>query len=170
MQQHFAGRSRPLTIAGPRDLAARLRAVESALYPDFFGKTKLSFEVRVVTLGADETSLGGAQVAALPVRHVAESDPHGIRVRIGDTRIAYSGDATWSEHLPRIAEGADLFICEATNWDTDDPSHIAYKTLMAHRHELACRRIVLTHLGSSSLAHLGELELEYATDGLELQL
>ncbi|MDO8506758.1 MAG: MBL fold metallo-hydrolase [Candidatus Limnocylindria bacterium] len=170
VQQHFARRSRPLTIAGPQGLASRLRGAEQALYPDFFGKTKVSFEVKVVTLGAEETSLGGAHVAALPVQHVAESDPHGIRVRIGDTRIAYSGDATWSEHLPRIAEGADLFICEATNWDTDDPSHIAYKTLMAHRRELACRRIVLTHLGSSTLAHLGELELEYATDGLELEL
>ena len=170
VQQHFAGRTRPLVIAGPRDLAGRLRAAEQALYPDFFGKTKVSFEVKVVTLGAEETSLGGAHVAALPVRHVAGSDPHGIRVRIGQTRISYSGDATWSEHLPRIAEGADLFICEATNWDTDDPSHIAYKTLMKHRAELDCRRIVLTHLGASSLAHLGELELEYATDGLELEL
>lgn len=170
VQQHFAGRTRPLVVAGPRDLAARLRAAEQALYPDFFGKTQLGFAVDVRPLGAEEQVLGGASVAALPVRHVAESDPHGLRVRIGETRIAYSGDATWSEHLPRIAEGADLFICEATNWERDDPSHISYRTLMAHRHELDCRRIVLTHLGSSSLAHLGEMELEYATDDLELEL
>ncbi len=168
VQQHFAGRARPLVIAGPRELAARLRAAEQALYPDFFGKTKLAFEVSVRTLDQTETALGGARVAALPVRHVAESDPHGLRVRVGDRLIAYSGDATWSEHLPRIAAGADLFICEATNWEKDDPSHIAYRTLLAHRAELDCRRIVLTHLGSSSLAHVAEMTLEYATDGLEL--
>ena len=170
VQQHFAGRTRPLLIAGPRDLAARLATTEQGLYPDFFGRTSISFPRPLVTLGPDEQTLSGARVAALPVRHVAESDPHGLRVRIGDRLIAYSGDATWSPHLPLVARGADLFICEATNWDTDDPSHIAYQTLIAHRAELDCRRIVLTHLGASSLAHAREMTLEYATDGLEIAL
>lgn len=170
IQQHFAGRTRPLVVAGPRDLAERSRSTEQGLYPDFFGKTKIGFEVRTEVLGARETALGGAMVAALPVRHVAESDPHGLRVRAGDRLIAYSGDATWSEHLVRVAERADLFICEATNFDRDDPSHLAYTTLMAHRDELRCARIVLTHLGSSTLAHLGDLRLEHATDGTVVEL
>jgi ribonuclease BN (tRNA processing enzyme) len=171
VQQHFAGRTRPLTVAGPRELAERLRRAEQALYPDFFGqKGQPSFEVPVITLDASETSLGGALVSALPVSHVPESDPHGLRVRIGGTLIAYSGDATWSAHLPRVARGADLFICEATNWDVDEPAHVSYKTLMTKRAELECKRIVLTHLGASSLAHLGEMELPYATDGLELSV
>lgn len=170
IQQHFAGRTAPLHLAGPAGLAARLRGAEQALYPDFFGRTRLGFEVTTATFGAAETPLGGALVSALPVRHVAESDPHGIRVRVGRTLIAYSGDATWSEHLPRVAAGADLFICEATNFEQDDPSHLSYRTLMAHRAELDCARIVLTHLGSTTLARLAELELEYATDGLVLEI
>ena len=170
IQQHFAGRTRPLTVAGPRALAERMRLTEQGLYPDFFGPTRLGFEVRTLALGAEESALGGARVSALPVRHVAESDPHGLRVRVGDRLIAYSGDATWSEHLPRVADGADLFICEATNFERDDPSHLAYTTLMSHRSELRCERIVLTHLGSTTLAHLGELELEYATDGKTIEL
>ena len=170
IQQHFAGRSRPLTVAGPRELEARSRLAERGLYPDFFGKTRLGFEVRTAVLGEDPIALGGATVSALPVRHVPESDPHGLRVRVGDRLIAYSGDATWSDDLVRVAEGADLFICEATNFDHDDPSHLAYTTLLRHRAELRCRRIVLTHLGSSTLAHLGELELEYATDGKTIEV
>ena len=170
IQQHFAGRTRPLAVAGPRDLAMRLRAIEQGLYPDFFGKTKVAFEARVSTLGATEAMLGGAGVSALPVLHVPESDPHGLRVRVGDVVVAYSGDARWSDHLPRLADGADLFICEATNWDVDDPSHISYRTLMAHRADLRCKRIVLTHLGKTTLAHLPELELEYAVDGTTLSL
>jgi ribonuclease BN (tRNA processing enzyme) len=171
VQQHFAGRTRPLTVAGPRDLAARLRGAEQALYPDFFAKPgQPAFPVPVLTLGGTETGLGGAAVAALPVRHVAESDPHGLRVRVGGRLVAYSGDATWSEHLPAIARGADLFVCEATNFDLDDPSHIAYTTLMKHRGELDCGRIVLTHLGATTLARLRDLELEYAIDGLEIEL
>jgi ribonuclease BN (tRNA processing enzyme) len=169
VQQHFAGRRRPLTVGGPRDLVGRLRGAEQSLYPDFFSKVgQPQFEVRVLVLDAEEAELGGALVSALPVRHVPESDPHGLRVRIGSTLIAYSGDATWSDHLPRVARGADLFICEATNWDHDDPSHVSYRTLLRNRERLECKRLVLTHLGSSTLAHLAEMEIEYAVDGMEL--
>jgi ribonuclease BN (tRNA processing enzyme) len=39
IEQHFAWRTAPLAIGGPRALPVRLRAAESALYPDFFGRT-----------------------------------------------------------------------------------------------------------------------------------
>ena len=168
IEQHFAGRTAPLVIAGPRALPERLRAAEAALYPDFFRRTKIGFPVREVALGAEDTELGGALVSALPVRHVPESDPHGLRVRVGDKLVAYSGDATWSDDLVRVAQGADLFICDATFFDRDDPSHISYQTLMSHRSELDCRRIVLTHLGAETLARIGELEVDHAVDGASM--
>jgi len=168
IEQHFAGRTAPLLIGGPRALGERLRALESSLYPDFFRKTKLGFPIREIPLGANETEFGGALVSALPVKHVAESDPHGLRVRVGDKLIAYSGDAIWSDDLARVAKGADLFICDATFFDRDDPSHISYRTLMSHRDALDCKRIVLTHLGSETLARIGELEIDHAVDGLTL--
>jgi ribonuclease BN (tRNA processing enzyme) len=168
IEQHFAGRTAPLVIGGPRALGDRLRALESSLYPDFFRKTKLHFTVREIVLSAEETEFGGALVSALPVKHVAESDPHGLRVRVGDKVIAYSGDATWSDDLARVAKGADLFICDATFFDRDDPSHISYRTLMSHRAQLDCKRIVLTHLGAETLARIGELEVDHAVDGMGL--
>jgi len=168
IEQHFAGRTAPLFVGGPRALGDRLRALESSLYPDFFRKTKLGFPVSEIVLGANETEFGGALVSALPVKHVAESDPHGLRVRVGDKVIAYSGDAIWSDDLARVAKGADLFICDATFFDRDDPSHISYRTLMSHRDALDCKRIVLTHLGAETLARIGELELDHAADGASL--
>ncbi|MEX2047561.1 MAG: MBL fold metallo-hydrolase [Chloroflexota bacterium] len=165
IEQHYRGRKAPLVIGGPRALPERLRTAESAFYPDFFRAAKIGFEIREIVLGAREAELGGALVSALPVKHVAESDPHGLRVRIGDKLVAYSGDASWSDDLPRVAKGADLFICDATYFDFDEPSHISYRTLMAHRDELDCKRIVLTHLGAETLARIGELELEHAVDG-----
>jgi ribonuclease BN (tRNA processing enzyme) len=170
IEQHFAGRTAPLAIGGPRALPERLRAAESALYPDFFRNTKVGFPIRETLLGANEVELGGALVSALPVKHVAESDPHGLRVRVGTKLIAYSGDATWSDELARVAKGADLFICDASSFDSDDPSHISYRTLLSHRSELDCRRIVLTHLGAETLARIGELELEHAVDGTVLDV
>lgn len=168
VEQHFAGRTAPLVIGGPPALPGRLRAAESALYPDFFSKTKVGFPIRETVLGANETELGGALVSALPVKHVAEADPHGLRVRVGNKVVAYSGDASWSEDLARVAKGADLFICDASFFDTDDPSHLSYRTLMSHRAALDCKRIVLTHLGAETLARIGELELEHAIDGTSL--
>jgi len=170
IEQHFAGRTAPLTIGGPRALSERLRAAESALYPDFFHGTKIGFPIREIVLGPSESEFGGALVSALPVKHVAESDPHGLRVRVGDTVVAYSGDATWSDDLARVARGADVFICDASFFDRDDPSHISYRTLMTQRDRLECRRIVLTHLGAETLARIGELQLEHAADGLTLEI
>jgi ribonuclease BN (tRNA processing enzyme) len=170
MEQHFAGRTAPLAIGGPRALSERLRAAESALFPDFFRKRKLGFEVTEVVLGSHETELGGAQVAALPVKHVAESDPHGLRVRVRDKLVAYSGDACWSEELARVAKGADLFICDGSFFDTEDDSHISYRTLMSHRDELDCKKIVLTHLGAETLARIGELEIVHAVDGASIEV
>ena len=168
VEQHFARRTAPLVIGGSRGLPERLRAAEAALYPDFFRGTKVGFAIRETVLGANETELGGALVSALPVKHVAEAEPHGLRVRVGDKLIAYSGDATWSDELARVAKGADLFICDASFFDTDDPSHISYRTLMAQRAKLDCKRIVLTHLGAETLARIGELDLEHAVDGTGL--
>ena len=174
VQQHYAGRTRPLAIAGPRDLAPRLRAAEQALYPDFFKRGQPKFDVPVTTFGPSETLLAGALITAVPVKHVAESDPHGVRVRIGEMVIAYSGDAAWTDDLVTLSRDADLFICEATNFTAADervnPAHLSYETVRAKRDQLGCKRIVLTHLGASSIAHLNEFELDYASDGLEVQV
>ena len=170
MDQHFAKRSRPLVIAGPRELEARLQQTSIGLYQDFFATTPLSFAVEHRRFGDGDISVGNVSLRPVPVTHVPESDPHGVRVEVGGKLIAYSGDATWSSALPELAHGADLFICEATNFSTDDPAHLCYRTLMAHRRELECKRIILTHFGDETLAHLDEVELERAEDGLELEL
>lgn len=171
LEQHFRHRTRPLTVAGPAGLPARLRLIESGMYPDFFtAPGRPRFEVPEVTLTATPRDLGGASVSAHPVQHIPSAEPHGLRVRAAGKVIAYSGDARWSEDLPALAKGADLFICEASNFEHDDPAHVSYKTLMKHRAELDCGRIVLTHLGADALAHLDEIELQTATDGMVLEL
>lgn len=169
VEQHYAGRTAPLTIFGPRELEQRARAAADALYPDFFRKQKLTYPVPYQVFGG-ESEIAGMRLSGHPVLHVPESNPHGVRVLGGGKVIAYSGDAIWSDELVRLARGADLFICDATNFSTDDSAHVSYKTLVAHRRELDCGRIVLTHLGSESIAHLHEFELEPAAEGMELQV
>jgi ribonuclease BN (tRNA processing enzyme) len=170
IEQHFAGREKPLVAGGPPSLEQRLRAEEQALYPDFFGPTTLGFSFSTVLLGAEPTELGGARVSALPVRHVRLAEPHGLRVEVGGKLIAYSGDARFTEHLVAVAKGADLFICEASWFDRDDAAHISYRQIIEHRNEFDAKRIVLTHLGAETLANLSKLELEYTTDGSVIEI
>jgi len=174
MEQHYAGRKTPLAIAGPPSLRARVTAAGAALYPDFYsgpsGPT-LGYPLEWLVLGLDPADVGGARVSGHPVEHVPESQPHGLRVRVGERLIAYSGDATWSDAIPRLADGADLFICEATNFGTPHPVHLSIAELRAHRAELRCSRLVVTHLGNETLAHLGELgDIEAVDDGTVLEL
>ena len=170
MEQYFAGRAAPLAIGGPRELQQRTTRAGEALFKDFFGKVTIDYGLSFVTLRETPVNLGGAEVSAHPVLHVAESDPHGLRVKIDGKLIAYSGDARWSDELVTVAKGADLFICEATNFSKSDPAHLSYMELIANRAKLDCARIILTHLGRETQAHLTEMELEPAQDGMLVTL
>lgn len=170
MEQFFAGRKAPLAVGGPRELQQRSTRAGEALYQDFFGKITIDYGLSFVTLGETPVKLGGADVSAHPVKHVAESDPHGLRVKIDGKLIAYSGDARWSEELVTLAKGADLFICESTNFSRSEPAHLSYTELMANRARLDVGRIILTHLGKDAIAHASEMELERAEEGMLLTL
>jgi ribonuclease BN (tRNA processing enzyme) len=170
-EQKWAGRKKPLAVGGPPSLAARIALVAQGFGIDM---SSLGFDVPISVLGAAETSLGGASVSAFPLKHSPAAEPHGLRVRAGGKLIAYSGDAAWSEELVRLARGSDLFICEATLFATAEeklnPVHVSYETLVANRSRFEAKRIVLTHLGATSLARASDMKLEYATDGLEVQI
>ena len=170
-QQKWSHRAGAMVLAGPPSLERRVSQLAAAYTMDF---ATLGFALSYVVLGAEERDVAGARIVALPVRHSPDVEPHGLRVRVDGKLIAYSGDARWSDELVAVARGADLFICEASNFSVADeqanPVHVSYETLMQRRDELGCRRIVLTHLGTNTLAHLGELQLEYAVDGTELRL
>jgi ribonuclease BN (tRNA processing enzyme) len=168
-QQKWSYRKRPLLIGGPPSLRQRLGLAADAYGMDI-SRDSLGYDVTVVTLGRDEVLFGGASVAAYPVTHSPLAEPHGLRVRAGGKLIAYSGDATWSDQLVALADGADLFICESTHFDMNDPVHLSYRTLKRHRDELRCDRIVLTHMATDMLDRLSEVELDVAADGMDIVL
>lgn len=166
-EQKWSGRTRPLAIGGPPSLRERLDQVAAGFGMDF---ATLRYEWSVVTLGRTPTTLAGAEVVAIPVRHSPDAEPHGLRVRIGGTVIAYSGDAVWSEALVELADGADLFVSECTWYSKRDPVHLNALDLKEHGPRLRARRIVLTHLGAEALAHRAELPYEVADDGTVVEL
>ena len=166
----FSKRTRPLRILGPTGTRERFAQMFQALYPGALDAQR-RFETRLEEFATRVPhDFGPARVTAYPVRHTPATMPHGLRLEYAGKMIAYSGDTEWTDTLPEIAAGADVFVCECNFFDTKAPGHLDYETLIGHRDEFDCARIVLTHMSDQMLAHAPELELETAADGMTIEL
>jgi ribonuclease BN (tRNA processing enzyme) len=165
----FGKRERPLVVAGPPGVRERMTAVFEAALPTS-SRTEQRFGVTYVELGEQPSRIGALEVVALPVAHLPETAPHGLRVRVDLRVVAYTGDTDWCDALPRLADGADLFIAEAYTFEKRVPRHLSHATLVAHRAELRAKRIVLTHAGVETLARRDELAWPLADDGTAVDL
>jgi ribonuclease BN (tRNA processing enzyme) len=116
------------------------------------------------------TGVGPLRVTPYEVVHPCGAPPYALRVECDGRTIVYSGDTEWTERLVPAVAGADLFITEACFYDRAVRFHLDYATLMRHRAELDCPRVILTHMGPDMLAHVGEAALEAAYDGLEVSV
>jgi ribonuclease BN (tRNA processing enzyme) len=175
---HFAGipalvlaatyedrRTRPLVVAGPSGVRARVFAAADAVGYSLTGRA-LPFELRFVELAAGvATEVGPATLTPFETYHDPRSCPHGFAVAAGGRRLVYTGDTGWFDGLPAHAHGADLFVCECTFHDFTLPQHLAYRALAERRGAFACERMLLTHLGSQMTDRRGQLEIETADDG-----
>jgi ribonuclease BN (tRNA processing enzyme) len=163
-------RSRPLVICGPKDTERRVKALFSALYEKTAAEP-LPFPVEYRELHAGETVLlGEARVTAIPVHHVPELMSFGYLVEARGRKVLYSGDTAWTDELMAHADGVDLFICECSTYETRLDIHVSYPEIAARAHELGCRRVLLTHLGSEPLRRLEDITLECARDGMRVSL
>jgi ribonuclease BN (tRNA processing enzyme) len=117
--------------------------------------------------GAD---VGPASVVPYEVRHASGSPAFALRVTCEDKVVAYSGDTEWTDALVDAARDADLFICEAYFFDKKIKYHLDYETLVEHRNELSCRRLLLTHMSDDMLGRLPEIDVEFAEEGGTLSL
>jgi ribonuclease BN (tRNA processing enzyme) len=166
----FSRRTRPLLVAGPPGTGDRVNAAMEVLFPGSSGVDR-RFALEYVELPEGRaTAVGPAAVTAFRVVHPSGAPPYALRVEYEGRVIAYSGDTEWTEALVEASRGADLFVAEAYTYERRVKYHLDYASLRAHRDRLRCRRIVLTHPGPDMLAHLAEVEMECATDGLVIDL
>ena len=163
-------RQTPLTIAGPHETAARLPQIQEALFPGS-GVMTPKFEVEMIDMDVmTPHRIRGLTVTTWPAVHAPKSNPTSMRVEVAGKTIAYTGDSAWTEHIPEVARGADLFIAECYFFEKQVPLHMNYPDLAEHRDALEAKRIILTHMGPEMLAHTGDVEHECASDGLVIEL
>jgi len=163
-------RSRPLAVYGPPGTERRVRNLFGALY-ERIASEPLPFAVRYEEVVAGTSpALDGVRVLPFVVPHASELRAFAYRIEVDGRTILYSGDSAWTEEFVAHSRGADLFLCECSTYETRVGIHISYPEIAARARNLGCRRLVLSHLGSEPLAHLDELTLECARDGMTLDL
>ena len=163
-------RRRPLAIYGPPGTEARVQALFGALYQRQASQS-LPYAVSFVEIPTPGTTVvPGGTLEAFPVKHVAELVCYGFRIRVAGRTIVYSGDTGWTDELAARAEGADLFICECSTFETRLDIHVSYPEIAARAATLGCRRLLLSHLGSEPLRRRDEISLEIAEDGMVIPL
>jgi ribonuclease BN (tRNA processing enzyme) len=170
--QFLARRDRPLLIAGPTGLRARLDALMEAFFPKSTGsKWKFAWEVQEIAPGVPDTVLGHS-LATAEVLHQSGTPSTALRLSDGETTFAYSGDTEWTDALLPIARGADLFICECYGFAGKLSGHLSWEILKPRLSELAARRTMLTHMNPTMLARLDEVRaggVLLAEDGLTFE-
>jgi len=168
--QILAQRTSPLIIAGPAGLKDRIETAMRVFFPGST-ETETGFPLEFIELPEVEPlEIGALEVTAYPAVHTTGTNPHSLRIRCCDRVISYSGDTSWNEYLPEAAHMADLFICEAFEYDRTMNKHLDYQTLIQNRQNLTCKRIILTHMSDTVLSRAGTLELECAEDGMVITL
>ena len=170
LDSQFGRRTRPLTVAGPPGVEARVKDAMEVFFPGS-SQVQRKFPIEFVELqDRREAFLGPLAVTSYPVIHPSGAPSQALRICLEGKVIAYSGDTEWTEALVEAARGADLFICEAYFFEKKVKYHLDYKTILDHRSQLGCRKIILTHMNQDMLSRRGDLELECAEDGQKMVL
>jgi ribonuclease BN (tRNA processing enzyme) len=102
--------------------------------------------------------IGPLQVTVDRVNHPVET--YGVRIEHQGRVLAYSADTAPCEALIRLAQGADVFLCEASWLDgMDNPPdlHLTGREAAEHATKAGARRLLVTHLipawGSEALTY-----------------
>lgn len=119
---------------------------------------------------ADRQAFETAGLTVRPIRvpHFGAA-AFGLRITDGERTVSFSGDSGPSPALAELADGADLFVCEATSPDGVPPGpdrgHLSAAEALAAG--AGARRVLLTHRPAELPAPDGA---EVARDGLVLEL
>jgi ribonuclease BN (tRNA processing enzyme) len=112
-------------------------------------------------------------VTSTEVVHYSGAPSTALRLSDGQKLFAYSGDTEWVDGLVNVADGADLFIVECYGYSGRLTGHLTWEILKARLPELRARRIMITHMNPTMLAHLDEARtagVASAEDGVIVEI
>lgn len=169
--QFNAKRRTPLTVVGPTGIAERLRQVMELAYPGS-STARRKFETEVVEIAAGERrDQGGVSVEAVAASHSAPGGPAlGYRFEVDGRTVAYTGDTEWTDGVPTLGRGADLFIVETYTLAPKAPLHLDLATVIDRLSEIGAKRVLATHMSNEVLAAELPEGIARGRDGLVVEL
>jgi ribonuclease BN (tRNA processing enzyme) len=135
------GADPPLPVYAPAGAPDRLSAAYSA------NGESLDDVFTFYSLQPGTFPLGPFSVTVDQMNHPVET--YGVRLEHNEKVLAYSADTAPCDALVRLAQGADLFLCEASYLDgADNPPdlHLTGREAGEHATKAGVGRLVLTHL------------------------
>jgi ribonuclease BN (tRNA processing enzyme) len=131
----------PVPMYAPAGAPERLAAAYSA------GESQLDDVYTFYSLQPGIFPIGPFRVMVDQMNHPVET--YGVRVEHRDAALAYSADTAPCDALPRLAQGADLFLCEASYLEgaPNPPGlHMTGREAGEAAAKAGVRRLLLTHL------------------------
>jgi ribonuclease BN (tRNA processing enzyme) len=153
----------PLPVYGPSGWAEHVRRF---LATGDYGAIEDAFEVHDLSDG-ERIDLGPLRLEAVATEHSIET--YGVRASDGAGTVGYSADSGPCDGLGRIAEAADLFVCEAAWLERPpgaDPIHMTPQLAGGFAAQAGARRLVLTHLRPGADPDESLARARQAYDGL----
>lgn len=167
-------RTTDLIIVGPRRLEERTWRLFKTMFPGTKPDLpRLAKQLSFVPLdpGCD-LEVGPIRVAAMRTPHMKPPETSlALRLGVSNRTIVFSGDSGWTDEIVGFSDGADLFLCECTYFEsTGLDFHMNYPGLSANRQRFNVGRMLLTHIGREVLDRLSDVELETAQDGMKIRI
>ena len=158
-------RDKPLHIAGPAGSEEKVVALYRLMYGGDVPPTRFHI------LQPDTADvIEGIHVFPFRVPHQLHAISLGLKITYTGKQILFSGDSAWTDLFLSQARGVDLFLCECSFYDQESANHLNYKILREKLAGLACKKLVLTHLGEEMLQRREELNVTCAEDGMMIEL
>jgi ribonuclease BN (tRNA processing enzyme) len=137
-----------------------------------------AFDLQTIKAGQKLDVLGSA-VSLFEMAHPPETV--GVRLEVEGAVFAYSADSGLDADFDGLAGSADVFICEATYQDGDDPwfGHLFAGQAGEISDRVGARKVVLTHLPAGrdlglsltqAVHSAGDSQVQLAADGLALEV
>ncbi|HSK35939.1 MAG TPA: MBL fold metallo-hydrolase, partial [Actinomycetota bacterium] len=137
----------PVPVFGPSDWVSHVRPFLTTGESEPIDGT---FDVHDLHDG-ERVDLGPLRLEAVATVHSVET--YAVRATAGGHTVAYSADSGSCEALGRLADQADLFVCEAawSEWpEGAPPIHLTPQLAGEWAAKARARRLLLTHLRPGS--------------------
>ena len=153
---------RPIPLFVPSGGADMLHDWEKVLIPSRLAQT---FEVHERS-PREQIRVAGMTLSCFPTEHGVLCQ--GVRVASESGQLAYSGDTRLFADLPELAEGTDLFLCEASGRSPDEFAivtgmHLTARQAATIAQTAGTAKLLLTHL----VVHNEQYRQSLQTDAAE---